>query len=133
MREEPPPLEPRAAGHSTPPSAADGTSHIRDGVGQAPIPHQVPYLQTFQGNQIVRTDERARCLTGEVLALPLEGQVHSSHALPRLLPVGRLALGERRGWRRGCGRRRRDGERCWVLGILVLSRPLARSMVVPRL
>src|SRR5262245_61253276 len=69
---------------------------------------------------------------GEVLALPLEMQVRSAHPLLRLPPVRRLALcaGRRRmGW----GRRGRDGERCWVLRILILSRPLARGMVVSRL
>src|SRR5262249_40390334 len=59
------------------PAPEPDLARIRDGARQPAVLDQVAYLQTFQGDQVARRDERVRLCAGERLALPLEVHVPS--------------------------------------------------------
>ncbi len=63
---------------------------IVDALGKLVILDQVADLKLFIGNQVVRRDQRVRCLASEIFTLPLHFQIGFAQTLSGLLAV--LAL-----------------------------------------
>ncbi len=63
-------------------------ARIMNALSQVMVLDQVPYLQVFIGNQIVRCDQRVCRLPGKIFTLPLDFQI----------PLGESLAGDRRFW-----------------------------------
>ena len=74
------------------PSHELSPTSIVNALGEVPVLHHVVYLKVFVGNQVVRADERVRCLASEIFTLPGYLQIALCQMLSGFLPVLRLLV-----------------------------------------